>query len=74
MAYTLDTTVGDLLADARVKPTLDQYFPGLADNPQVALFKGVSLRAVASNPLAASFGLTQAQVEAFLAEVNQRIG
>jgi hypothetical protein len=73
MAYTLDSTVGDLLADPKVKPTLDQYFPGLADNPQVAMFKGFSLRMVVSNPMAASFGLTQTQVEAFLAEVNKRV-
>ena len=71
MAYTMDSTVGDLLKDPRVKPLLDQYFPGLAANPQVGMFAGFSLRVVVGNPLAAQFGITQATVEAFLAEVNK---
>jgi len=71
MAYTLDSTVGDLLKDPRVKPLLDQNFPGLASNPQVGMFAGFSLRMVVGNPMAAQFGITTEKVEAFLAEVNK---
>lgn len=71
MAYTMDSTVGDLLKDGRVRPLLDQNFPGLAANPQISMFAGFSLRMAVGNPLAAQFGITQAKVEAFLAEVNK---
>jgi len=71
MAYTLDTTLEQLLADPKVKPVLDQYLPGVAANPAVAMVKNMSLRAILSNPMAASFGVTQDKVEAILVEVNK---
>jgi hypothetical protein len=71
MAYTLDTTLNDLLADPRVKPVLDKHLPGVSNNPAVAMVKNMSLRAIVTNPMAASFGITQAKVEAILAEVNK---
>jgi hypothetical protein len=74
MAYTLDTTLNDLLADPKVKPVLEQYLPGVAANPAVAMVKTMSLRAILANPMAASFGITQAKVETILAEVNKLSG
>jgi hypothetical protein len=67
----MDTTLSDLLADPRVNPVLDKHLPGIAANPAVAMVKNMSLRAIVSNPMAASFGVTQAKVEAILAEVNK---
>jgi hypothetical protein len=71
MAYTMDTTLDQLLADPKVRPTLDQFLPGIAANPAVAMVKTMSLRAIVSNPMAASFGVTQAKVEQVLAEINK---
>jgi len=71
MAYTLDSTLNDLLADPRVRPILEKHMPGVATNPTVAMVKGMTLRAIISNPMAASFGVTQDKVEAILVEVNQ---
>ncbi len=71
MAYTIDSTLGDLMKDPRVKPLLDQNFPGVSTNPQVSMFAGFSLRIIVSNPLAAQFGITEAKVNTFLAEVNK---
>ena len=71
MAYSLDSTLGDLLADKRVTPLFDQYFPGISTNPQIGMVKGFSLRMIVSNPMAAQFGITQAKIEALLAEVNK---
>ncbi len=71
MAYTLDTTLSQLIADPKVRPILDQYLPGVAANPAVAMVQNMSLRAIVGNPMAASFGVTQAKVEAILAEVNK---
>ena len=71
MAYTMDSTLDQMLADPKVKPVLDQYIPGIATNPAVAMVKTMSLRAIVANPMAASFGVTQAKVEAILVEVNK---
>ena len=71
MAYTMDSTLGDLIADARVRPILDQYIPGASTNPQLVMFKGVSLRMIISNPMAAQFGITEDKAKMFLAEVNK---
>jgi hypothetical protein len=73
MAYTMDTTLEQLLADPKVKPTLDAYLPGVAANPAVAMVKTMTLRAIVAHPLAASFGITQDKVEAILAEVNKNV-
>jgi hypothetical protein len=71
MAYTLDSTLNDLLADPKVRPVLEQQLPGFAANPAVAMVKTMSLRAIVNHPMAASFGVTQAKVEAILVEVNK---
>jgi len=71
MVYTMDTPLEQLLADPKVRPVLDKHLPGVATNPAVAMVKNMSLRAIVSNPMAASFGVTQVKVEAILAEVNR---
>lgn len=71
MAYTIDSTLGDLLADPRVVPILDQYFPGISTNPQVGMVKGFSLRMIVSNPLAAQMGITEEKANLVLAEINK---
>jgi hypothetical protein len=73
MAYTMDTTLEQLLADPKVKPTLDQYLPGVSTNPAVAMVKTMTLRAIVAHPMAASFGITQAKVEQVLVEINKNV-
>lgn len=72
MAYTMDTTISDLVADPRVKPAIDQYFPGLSNSPMLGMVSGLTLRMAVNNPLAPQLGITQSQVDAFLVEVNKR--
>jgi len=74
MAYTLDTTLGQLLDDPRAKPIIDRHLPGLATNPLLGMVKGVSLNMVLSMPQAAQFGLTKEKAEAMLAEINKIAG
>ena len=69
--YTLDTTLGTLLADPKAKKVLDQYLPGVSTNPMVAMLSGVSLKALASMPQAAQLGLTEAKIQTVLNEVNK---
>ncbi len=73
MAYTMDTTLEKLLADPKVRPILDQYIPGISTNPMVAMVKTMSLKAIVANPMAASYGITQAKVEQVLAEINKNV-
>ena len=71
MAYTMDTTLGELIKDPKVKPLIDQYLPGVADNPMLSMVDGMTLDAIVSNPMAAQFGITEDKVEAILAQANK---
>jgi cytochrome P450 len=43
---TADSRIGDLLADDAARAVLERHFPGMADNPQIGMAKGMTLRAV----------------------------
>jgi cytochrome P450 len=43
---TADSRIGDLLADDAAKAVLEKHFPGMSDNPQIGMAKGMTLRAV----------------------------
>lgn len=73
MKATLDTTLGTLLDDPQAKAVLDQYLPGIASNPLVAMAKGMSLRMIVSMPQAAQFGLTEQVANDILAEINKQL-
>lgn len=73
MAFTLDTTLGEILAEPQAKAVLDQYLPGVSSNPMIEMAKGLSLRMVLAMPQAAQFGLTEAKAEEILAEINKRV-
>jgi len=73
MAYTLDTTIGDLLKDPQAKVVMDQYVPGLSANPLIEMAKPMSLNMVLAMPQAAQLGLTKDKAEALLVEINKRV-
>lgn len=73
MAFTLDTTFGELLDNPQAKAVLDKQLPGLSSNPMVAMARGMSLNMIVSMPQAAQLGLTKEKAEAILAEVNKQI-
>jgi hypothetical protein len=73
MKVTLDTTLGTLIDDPQAKAVLDKQMPGVADNPMVAMAKGMSLRMILSMPQAAQFGITEEKVNAILAEINKQL-
>jgi hypothetical protein len=72
VAYTLETTLGELLADAKAKAILDKHLPGISSNPLAAMAKGLSLKKILAMPQAAQLGLTPKKVEGILAEINKR--
>jgi hypothetical protein len=73
MAFTLDTTLGELLNDPQAKAVLDKQMPGIADNPMVAMAKGMSLNMILSMPQAAQLGITKEKVNAVLVEANKQV-
>lgn len=73
MAVTLDTTLGELIDNPKAKAVLDRQLPGLSTNPMVAMAKGMTLNMILAMPQAAQLGLTKAQAEAVLAEINKQL-
>lgn len=71
MAYTLDTTLGEILDNPQAKAVLDKHLPGVTSNPMVGMAKGMTLNMILSMPQAAQLGLTKEKVEALLAEANK---
>jgi hypothetical protein len=73
MQATLDSTVGELLADPQAKAVVDQYVPGISSNPLIAMASGLSLRMILAMPIAAQFGLTEQTANDILAEINKQL-
>ncbi len=47
MAFTLDTTIGDLMKHPQAVALLDHYMPGFQSHPMFGMAQRVSLRTVA---------------------------
>lgn len=73
MAFTLDTTVGQLVDDPQAKAVLEQYIPGFTTNPMLMMVKGMTVNMLLALPQAAQFGLTKEKAQAIIDEVNKRI-
>ena len=72
MAYTLETTVGEILKDTNALDVLDKHVPGASKNPMLGLASGMTLKSLLAMPQAKQFGVTEELVNQFLAEVNAR--
>ena len=73
MAFTLETTLGELLDNPQAKALLDQQLPGLSTNPLAAMAKGMSLNMILSMQQEAPFGLTKEKAGEILAEINKQL-
>ncbi len=71
MAFSMDSTIGDVLKDPNARSVLDKYAPGVLNNPLVSMAEVMSFKQVLSFPEAQQAGLTQDRVQAFLNEVNR---
>ena len=74
MTYTLDTQLGTLLDDPKAKAVIDQYLPGVSNNPMIVMARGFTLNMILAMPQAAQFGLTKEKAEALLVEINKQLG
>lgn len=72
MAYTLDTTVGELLKDTRAVEVLEKHVPGVSRNPMVSMASGMTIKSLLAMPQAQQYGVTEEKVKAVLDEINQR--
>lgn len=72
MAYTLDTTVGELMKDAHAVEMLEQYVPGASTNPMLGMAEGMTLRSLLELPQARQLGVTEEMVTQVLSQLNAR--
>ena len=70
MAYTLDSTVGEILKDAHAVQILEQYVPGASTNPMIGMAEGMTLRSLLALPQAQQMGVTEEMVTNVLAQIN----
>jgi hypothetical protein len=70
MAYTLDSTVGEILDNTGAVKILEKHVPGISSNPMLMFAKGMTLKAVIATPPAKQAGLTEDMVKKVLAEIN----
>ena len=72
MAYTLDTTVGEILKDTHAVEILERHAPGISRNPMIGFAKGMTLKSLIDMPQAKQAGITEEMVSKVLAEINAR--
>ena len=64
MALSIDSKLGDILADEKGKAALEKHMPGVSTHPQLAMAKGMSLKQIA--------GMSQGQItQATLDAINK---
>ena len=71
MAYTLNSTLGEILDNPQAKAVLDKQLPGVSTHPMVAMARGMSINMIVSMPQAAQLGLTKEKADVLLAQINQ---
>ena len=72
MAYTLDTTVDELLKDTRAMEVLERYVPGVSSNPMLSMASGMTIKSLLAMPQAQHYGITEEKVQEVLKEINDR--
>lgn len=72
MAYTLDTTVSELLKDSRAVEVLERYVPGISTNPMLSMASEMTIKSVLTMPQAQHYGITEEKVQEVLKEINDR--
>lgn len=70
MAYTMETTVGQILDDTGAVKILEKHVPGISKNPMIGLAKGMTLKQILAMPQAKDAGLTEDMVKKVLEEIN----
>lgn len=72
MAYSMDTTVGELLKDTRALEVLERHVPGVSTNPMIGMASGMTIKSLLAMPQAKQYGVTEEKVRTILEEINAR--
>ncbi len=72
MAYSLDTTVGELLKDTRAIEVLERHVPGISSNPMIGMASGMTIKSLLAMPQAQQYGVTEEKARTILEEINAR--
>jgi hypothetical protein len=48
MAFSTDSTLGEILDDEKGKAVLEKYMPGVSKDPRVAMGRGMTLKQIAT--------------------------
>ena len=72
MAYTMDTTVAELLKDTHAVQVLEKHVPGVSKNPMIGMASGMTIKSLLAMPQAVQYGVTEEKVKQVLEEINAR--
>ena len=71
MAYSMDTTMGEILSNPEAVKVLDELMPGASTNPMMKMAKGFTLGKIAKTPAAK---VSVEQVEGLISALNAKLG
>lgn len=71
MAYSMDTVMGDILANPEAVAIMDEFIPGASKNPMMKMAKGFTLGKIAKTPAAK---VPEAKIQEVIDALNARLG
>lgn len=71
MAYSMDTVLGDILANPDAVAVMDELLPGASKNPMMKMAKGFTLGKIAKTPAAK---IPEAKIQEFIDALNAKLG
>lgn len=69
MPISMDTVLGDVLANADMVAVMDELMPGASKNPMMKMAKGFTLGKIAKTPAAK---IPEAEIQKFIDAVNAK--
>jgi hypothetical protein len=69
MAYSMDTILGDVLANPAAIDLMDSIIPGTSKNPMIKMAKGFTLGKIAKTPAAK---IPEAKIQEFIDAANAK--
>lgn len=71
MAYSMDTVMGDILANPDAVAVMDELMPGASKNPMMKMAKGFTLGKIAKTPAAK---VPVEKMQEFIDALNAKLG
>ena len=71
MAFSMDTVMGDILANPEAVAVMDELMPGASKNPMMKMAKGFTLGKIAATPAAK---VPAEKMQEFIDALNAKLG